>query len=91
MGYRYRDQIPPEPRPHSNNMVERVPGHPEVDPDLMKLVGQNSMPVWDTKRIADSRTAYTDWMRLEIADEIISGDELLEELRAESEQSAGGS
>jgi hypothetical protein len=91
MGYRYRDQIPPEPRPRSSNMVERIPGHPEIDPDLMKLVGQQRMPVWDSERIAESRNAYTDWMRTSIADEIISGEELLEELSAESEKSSGGS
>ena len=85
MGYRYRDQIPPEPRPRSRNMVERLPGHPEIDPDLMKHVKQQPMPVWDSERIAQSRNAYIDWMRTSIADESISGEELLKELIAEAE------
>ena len=48
------------------------------------------MPVWESKRIAESRNAYIEWMRTSIAGESISGEELLEELRAEPEQSSEG-
>jgi hypothetical protein len=56
----------------------------EVDPTLMaEHVRQQDIPVWDTRRIVDSRWEHLAWMHDHFADAVLSGEELIREIEAE--------
>jgi hypothetical protein len=65
------DQRPPEPRPIRDGVVMRVDHVYEVDPELMQTFPQQDMPVWDTKRIVESRWEHLAWIQDHFADEVI--------------------
>lgn len=71
-GYRLSEQGASERRPIADGVVMRIDGVYEVDPDLMEVhVSQQSMPVWETKRIIASRTDHLNWMHRHFAEETI--------------------
>ena len=52
----------------------------EIEPTLMsEHIQQHELPAWDTHRIVDSRWEHLAWMHAHWADEVVSGEELLEE------------
>ena len=69
--WRLGDQRPPEPRPIRDGVVMRLDHVYEIDPALMHTFPQQHMPVWDTKRIVDSRTDHLNWIHDHFADEVI--------------------
>lgn len=81
--YRSDEQKPPPARRVAPGVIERIEGQIEVDPKLMDVhFDQQPMPVWDSLRIADSRTEHLDWMHSHFADETLyygSGSEATEE------------
>jgi hypothetical protein len=82
MSYRHADEQPPDAfRPVGEHAGERVGHILEVDPALMtEHVRQQAMPVWDTRRIVDSRSEHLAWMHRHWAWKTLSGEELLAEL-----------
>ena len=65
------EQRPPEPRPIRDGVVMRVDHVYEVDPELMQTFPQQNMPVWDTRRIVESRGEHLAWIHDHFADEVI--------------------
>lgn len=84
-GYRYRDEhTPPEPRRASDVAIERFEHIFEVDPKLMTVnVAQQLFPNWDTLRIAASRSDHLEWMHTHWTGQVLSGQELLDEIERE--------
>lgn len=84
-GYRYHDEhTPPPARQVTDVAVERFEHIFEVDPKLMTVhVAQQLFPNWDTLRIAASRGDHLDWMHRHWAYEVVSAQELLDEVEAE--------
>jgi len=74
--YRRSAQEPPEPKPIAEGVVSRLEHVLEVDPTLMRRFEQQKQPVWDTKRIVDSRWEHLRWMHDHFADEVlVAGEE----------------
>jgi hypothetical protein len=71
MIFRLGDQRPPEAQRITDTVIMRHEHVFEVDPDLMKVIPQQPLPNWDTKRIVDSRWDHLDWMHLHFADEVL--------------------
>jgi hypothetical protein len=69
--YRQDEQEPPEPKPVADGVISRFEDVFEVDPELMGRFQQQRHPVWDTKRIVDSRWEHLDWMHDHFADEVL--------------------
>jgi hypothetical protein len=65
------------PQPVSPGVVTRLEGIYEVDPALMgQHFAQQDMPIWDTRRIVDSRSDHLDWMHRHFALEtLVAGEE----------------
>ncbi|MGH3518585.1 MAG: hypothetical protein ACRDQ7_14445 [Haloechinothrix sp.] len=84
-GYRYGEQhSPPPARQVTDVAVERFEHIFEVDPKLMTVhIAQQLFPNWDTLRIVASRADHLGWMHRHWADEVVSGQELLDELDGE--------
>jgi len=83
-GFRRDDQQPPGSQPVTDGVVMRVEGVYEVDPALMQQhVHQQDMPIWDTMRIVRSRHDHLLWMHDHFADDRLSGEQILKELRGE--------
>ncbi|MGH3950238.1 MAG: hypothetical protein ACRDSE_14115 [Pseudonocardiaceae bacterium] len=87
-GYRYHEQhSPPPARQVTDVAVERFEHIFEVDPKLMTVhVAQQLFPNWDTLRIVASRGDHLEWMHRHWAHEIISGQQLLDDLDTEQER-----
>jgi hypothetical protein len=49
---------------------------------------RRQFPAWETLRIVDSRWHHVAWMRGHVADSLLSGGELLEEIDAEEAEKA---
>jgi hypothetical protein len=74
--FRQPEQRPPEGRPITDGVVMRLDDIYEVDPNLMGTnFEQQSMPVWDTERIVDSRWEHLNWMHFHFADEVLTAGE----------------
>jgi hypothetical protein len=74
--YRQREQEPPKPEPIADGVVSRFEHVLEVDPTLMRRFPQQDQPVWETKRIVDSRWEHLRWMHDHFADEVlVAGEE----------------
>jgi hypothetical protein len=71
MIFRLGDQRPPEPKRITDTVIERLEHQYEVDPDLMQVTPQQNMPVWDSRRIFESRWDHLDWMHDHFADEVL--------------------
>jgi hypothetical protein len=85
LGFRLAAQKVPEARRITDVVVSRFEHIYEVDPALMvEHVRQQEIPNWDFQRIVDSRWEHLAWMQDHWADSVISGEELLEEIEAES-------
>jgi hypothetical protein len=69
--WRLGDQRPPEPKRITDTVIERLEHQYEVDPDLMQITPQQDMPVWDSRRIFESRWEHLDWMHNHFADEVL--------------------
>ena len=69
--FRLGDQKPPEPQRITDTVVMRFEHVYEVDPELMRLTGQQELPAWDTRRIVDSRWEHLDWMHSHFADDVL--------------------
>ena len=69
--FRLGDQTPPEARRVNDAVVMRFEHVYEVEPSLMELTGQQHLPAWDTRRIADSRLDHLAWMHDHFADEVL--------------------
>lgn len=84
-GYRYGEQHTPPPAKQITDVaIERFEHIFEVDPKLMTVnVAQQLFPNWDTLRIAASRTDHLEWMHKHWADQVLSGQELLDEIERE--------
>jgi hypothetical protein len=79
IGFRLAAQRPPDPKRVNESVVTRFEHHYEVHPELMvEHVNQHDFPAWDTHRIVDSRWAHLAWMHDHWADNLVSGEELLE-------------
>lgn len=87
-GYRHHEQhSPPPARQVTDVAVERFEHIFEVDPKLMTVhVAQQLFPNWDTLRIVASRGDHLEWMHRHWAHEIISGQQLLDDLDTEQER-----
>jgi hypothetical protein len=66
--YRQGDQVPPEPRRVTRQVVMRFDQVFEVDPALMTKFPQQHMPSWDTRRIVEARWAHLDDVHRQFAD-----------------------
>jgi hypothetical protein len=85
LGFRLSAQQPPEATRVTDSVVTRYEHVYEVDPELMtEHVRQQDLPNWEIHRIVESRWEHLEWMRDHWADSVISGQELLDELEAES-------
>ena len=71
MIFRLGDQAPPPAQRINDTVVMRFEHVYEVDPGLMQVTPQQSIPAWDTKRIVDSRWDHLDWMHLHFADDVL--------------------
>jgi hypothetical protein len=69
--FRLGDQAPPPAERVTDGVIMRFEHVYEVDPDLMQVTPQQSIPAWDTRRIVDSRWDHLDWMHLHFADEVL--------------------
>jgi hypothetical protein len=69
--FRLGDQKPPEARRVTDAVIMRFDHVYEVDPELMRLTGQQDLPAWDTKRIVDSRWEHLAWMHDHFADDVL--------------------
>jgi hypothetical protein len=78
-GFRLAAQRPPDPRPVTDGVVQRMEHVYEIDPERMRVTAQQDMPVWDTERIVDSRWEHLEWMHRHWADAQISGENLLDD------------
>lgn len=84
-GFRLAAQKPPEAKRITDAVVMRFDHVYEVDPALMsEHVQQQDIPAWDTLRIVESRLEHLVWMHDHFADSVVSGEELLREIEAES-------
>ena len=90
MSYRRADEQPPDTfRALTELAGQRIDEIFEVEPTLMTdHVRQQHMPVWDTRRIADSRGEHLAWMHRHWATVTLSGEELLAELDDQKSQSS---
>jgi hypothetical protein len=80
IGFRLAAQRPPDAKRVNDAVVTRFEHHYEVNPELMvEYVKQHDFPAWETHRIVDSRWAHLAWMHDHWADNLVSGEELLEE------------
>ena len=87
IGFRLAAQRPPEPQRITETVVMRFDHVYEVDPALMtEHTPQQDIPAWDTHRMVDSRWEHFAWMHDHWADEVLSGEELLEEIEAEKKE-----
>lgn len=87
IGFRLAAQRPPEPQRITETVVMRFDHVYEVDPALMaEHTPQQDIPAWDTHRMVDSRWEHLAWMHDHWADEVLSGEELLEEIEAEKKE-----
>jgi hypothetical protein len=83
-GFTVRAQKPPEARRITDAVVMRHDHVYEVDPALMsEHVKQQDIPTWDTMRMFNARLDYLYWVQDHWADERISGEELLAEIKTE--------
>jgi hypothetical protein len=83
--FRLSAQKPPEAKRVTDAVVSRFEHVYEIDPALMsEHVHQQDMPNWDLQRIVDSRWEHLAWMHDHFADSVISGEELLADIDAES-------
>jgi hypothetical protein len=86
IGFRLAAQKPPEAQRITDDVVMRFEHVYEVAPELMtEHVPQQDIPAWDTHRIVASRWDHLAWMHDHFADSVISGEELLDEIDAETE------
>jgi hypothetical protein len=69
--FRLGEQAPPAPERITDTVVMRFEHVYEVDPELMRLTGQQELPAWDTRRIVDSRWEHLDWMHSHFADDVL--------------------
>ena len=70
--FRQDEQQPPEAQRIADGVIMRLEHVLEVDPELMEThFRQQTMPVWDTERIVDSRWEHLDWMHGHFADELL--------------------
>jgi hypothetical protein len=84
LGFRLSAQRPPEAKPVTEGVVQRIEHVYEVDPALMtEHVQQHEVPNWQIEHIVDSRWEHLAWMHDHWADAKLSGEELLKELEAE--------
>ena len=74
--YRRSEQQPPAPKRVNPDVVIRVGHIYEVDPDHMKVIPQQDLPVWDTLRIVSDRLEHLRWMHDHWADSVLSGDKI---------------
>ena len=65
------EQVPPEPRRVTDQVVERFEHVFEVDPERMTGFKQQRMPAWDTHRIVAARWDHLDAVHREFADEVL--------------------
>jgi hypothetical protein len=85
LGFRLSAQRPPEAHRVNDLVVSRFEHVFEVDPALMtEHVRQQDLPNWDVHRIVESRWEHLAWMHDHFADSVISGEQLLAEIEAES-------
>lgn len=85
LGFKLSAQQPPEAHGVTDGVVSRFEHVLEVDPALMtEHVRQQDLPNWDVHRIVESRWEHLAWMHAHFADSVISGEELLAEIEAES-------
>jgi hypothetical protein len=84
-GWLLADQITPEPTRVANGWVMRRDGVLEVDPELMRTyVRQQDMPRWDFERIVTARQDYLQSMETHMADRVLSGAEILQQVTREA-------
>jgi hypothetical protein len=69
--FRLGEQAPPAPERITDTVVMRFEHVYEVDPELMRLTGQQELHAWDTRRIVDSRWEHLDWMHSHFADDVL--------------------
>jgi hypothetical protein len=74
--FRSSEQEPPAVRRVNDIVVQRLEHVYEIDPDRMRIIQQQSMPVWDTLRIVSDRLDHLRWMHDHWADAVLSGDEI---------------
>jgi hypothetical protein len=85
LGFRLSAQRPPEAQRVTDVVVTRFEHVFEIDPALMtEHVRQQDLPNWDVHRIVESRWEHLAWMHDHFADSVISGEQLLAEIEAES-------
>jgi hypothetical protein len=85
LGFRLSAQKPPEAQQIADGVIMRFDHIFEVDPALMtEHTPQQEIPAWDTLRIVASRWEHLAWMHDHFADSVLSGEELLKEIEAES-------
>ena len=86
IGFRLAAQRPPDARRVTDTVISRYEHVLEVDPELMQEhVRQQAMPDWDFRRIGADRSEHLAWMHDHFADSVLSGEELLGEIEAETE------
>ena len=74
--FRLGEQQPPPAKRINDVVVERFEHVYEVDPGLMQVTPQQTMPAWDTQRIVAARWDHLDWMHNHFADEVLlAGDD----------------
>lgn len=86
IGFRLSAQQPPPPRRIDDQVVMRIDGVYEVNPARMQLFQQQDIPLWDTTRIVASRWDHLAWMHGHFADEVLSGEAMLAEIEAGSDE-----
>lgn len=87
IGFRLSAQRPPEAKRVTDAVVMRFDHVYEVDPALMtEHTPQQDLPAWETRRIVASRWEHLAWMHEHFADSVVSGEELLAEIEAESKE-----
>ena len=74
--YRRSEQQAPAPKRVNPDVVVRVGHVYEVDPDRMRIIPQQDLPIWDTLRIVSDRLEHLRWMHDHWADTVLSGDEI---------------
>ena len=72
LGFRLAAQRPPDAKRITDTVVMRFE---HIYEDL---------PAWDTLRIVESRWEHLAWMHDHFADSVVSGEELLHEIEAET-------
>jgi len=81
--FRVGEQVPPEPRRITDDVVMRFDHVYEVDPALMERTPQQDIPAWDTRRIVDARWDHLAWMHDHFADEVLLAGEESETMEEE--------